>query len=227
MSKKIISLAISALMLVAMAIPASASVFTASAEDKPAAIVTEASGTVGDYVVTTDDIIIVAISETDEFDEEEQEIFDEAVAEVQSVTDVQDLIGDVDDMETPKVAAMYYVSLSEELSEAMAENPDAVISITLASTGVSSDVNVLAFVYKSEAWTQIDATVNDDGTITLTGHFCPIMLVVDAAEDSEDEEVTSPETNDISVNYIGAFAFVFVVATASCMVSVKKSAKTK
>lgn len=232
MSKKIISLALSALMLMAMTIPASASVFTGSAENQPASTVVEASGTVGDVEVTSQSMEIVPMTDS-VVSEEEQVIFDEAIESVYAVSDVQELVGDIDTMEEPAVATLVYIDFTDEVTEAIEASGDSVISITISTT-IADDVEVLAYVYKNDEWTEVLCTNNGDGTITLTGHFCPVMLVVDAADldsgdtdaDEDDDVVTSPETNDIaSVNYLAVFTFVFVVATASCLVSTKKSVK--
>lgn len=202
MKTKLIAMIICVVVLFTTAIPASASVFTPSAEDKVAPTITVHTTQVGDYEVQDLDLRVEVMTQ-DYSDEYFADEFDTVIETVQAQSDIENLVGETDMLE-PKVACLYYVVLSDDLRAALAANPEIVLEVTIENVGISSGVNVLGYVYKNENWNEVDTTNNNDNSVTIISNFCPLMLVVDSSL------VESPNTNVSSIN-------VFLVAAFACL----------
>ncbi len=220
MRKKLLSVCVTVVMLIAMAIPASASAFTPSAETKPAPSVGAVSGEVDGMTVSPSDIVITAMNGTIA-DAANQAEFDAAIAVVEGATDIESVVGDTG-MTTPKVTLLADIGFSEDIQAAFDADAEASITVTLTSTGIADGVSVKAYAYKDGAWKAISATNNGGGSIALTGHFCPVMLVVDA---STDGDVTSPNTNDVMVNQFAIAGIVFAVISVGFLFFTKSKSE--
>ncbi len=204
MKTKLIAMLICVAVLFATAIPASASVFTPSAQDKVAPTIVVHTTQVGDYEVQDLDLRVEVMT-GDYSDEYFADEFDSVIETVQAQSDIEDIVGETDMLE-PKVACLYYVVLSDDLKAALAANPDIVLEVTVSNVGISSGVNVLGYVYKNEIWDEVDTTNNNDNSVTIISNFCPLMLVVDSSL------VESPNTNASLINafLITAIACLFI-----------------
>lgn len=127
MKKRLITLMAVAVLLIASVIPASAAVFTDSAENKVAPTVTVLTATIGDYDVQASDVTVYSMSDYSSDD------FDAAIAAVEAATDVEDLVGSTG-MLSPSVSCLYYVVISDDLQDALDANEDESLQIQLTNS---------------------------------------------------------------------------------------------
>lgn len=219
--KKFASLLMAALLLVAMALPASAAVnFVDSVEQKPAPsveTVTDASGNQvsaiiqdasGNEVhgVTADQMSITPVSGAANAPAEIREQLEAAYEQIQNAASVADLVPDVDmasllsamgsssSVEDLVVRDVFDVSVSSEAAEFLAQEGNAITIRFQLNIAPSSTLLVL-HNYEGSNWEVIDddkVVINNDGSVDVTfDSLSPVAFVVDQTETD-----TSASTDD-------------------------------
>lgn len=219
--KKFASLLMAALLLVAMALPASAAVnFVDSVEQKPAPTVetiTDASGNEvsaiiqdanGNEVhgVTADQMSITPVSGAANAPAEIREQLEAAYEQIQNAASVADLVPDVDvasilqtmgsssSVEDLVVRDVFDVSVSGEAAEFLAQEGNAITIRFQLNIAPSSTLLVL-HNYEGSNWEVIDddkVVINNDGSVDVTfDSLSPVAFVVDQTETD-----TSASTDD-------------------------------
>ena len=219
--KKFASLLMAALLLVAMALPASAAVnFVDSVEQKPAPTVetvTDASGNEvsaiiqdasGNEVhgVTADQMSITPVSGAANAPAEIREQLEAAYEQIQNAASVADLVPDVDvasllsaigsssSVEDLVVRDVFDVSVSGEAAEFLAQGGNAITIRFQLNIAPSSTLLVL-HNYEGSNWEVIDddkVVINNDGSVDVTfDSLSPVAFVMDQTETD-----TSASTDD-------------------------------
>lgn len=219
--KKFASLLMAALLMVAMALPASAAVnFVDSVEQKPAPsveTVTDASGNEvsaiiqdasGNEVhgVTADQMSITPVSDLASAPTEIREQLEAAYEQIQNAASVADLVPDVDvasilqtmgsssSVEDLVVRDVFDVSVSGEAAEFLAQEGNAITIRFQLNIAPSSTLLVL-HNYEGSNWEVIDddkVVINNDGSVDVTfDSLSPVAFVVDQTETD-----TSASTDD-------------------------------
>lgn len=219
--KKFASLLMAALLLVAMALPASAAVnFVDSVEQKPAPTVetiTDASGNEvsaiiqdanGNEVhgVTADQMSITPVSGAANAPAEIREQLEAAYEQIQNAASVANLVPDVDvasilqtmgsssSVEDLVVRDVFDVSVSGEAAEFLAQEGNAITIRFQLNIAPSSTLLVL-HNYEGSNWEVIDddkVVINNDGSVDVTfDSLSPVAFVVDQTETD-----TSASTDD-------------------------------
>lgn len=219
--KKFASLLMAALLLVAMALPASAAVnFVDSVEQKPAPTVetvTDASGNEvsaiiqdasGNEVhgVTADQMSITPVSGAANAPAEIREQLEAAYEQIQNAASVADLVPDVDvasllsaigsssSVEDLVVRDVFDVSVSGEAAEFLAQEGNAITIRFQLNIAPSSTLLVL-HNYEGSNWEVIDddkVVINNDGSVDVTfDSLSPVAFVMDQTETD-----TSASTDD-------------------------------
>lgn len=219
--KKFASLLMAALLMVAMALPASAAVnFVDSVEQKPAPsveTVTDASGNEvsaiiqdasGNEVhgVTADQMSITPVSDLASAPAEIREQLEAAYEQIQNAASVANLVPDVDvasllsaigsssSVEDLVVRDVFDVSVSGEAAEFLAQEGNAITIRFQLNIAPSSTLLVL-HNYEGSNWEVIDndkVVINNDGSVDVTfDSLSPVAFVVDQTETD-----TSASTDD-------------------------------
>ena len=219
--KKFASLLMAALLLVAMALPASAAVnFVDSVEQKPAPTVetiTDASGNQVSAIiqdasgneihgVTADQMSITPVSGAANAPAEIREQLEAAYEQIQTVETVADLVPDVDvasilqtmgsssSVEDLVVRDVFDVSVSGEAAEFLAQEGNAITIRFQLNIAPSSTLLVL-HNYEGSNWEVIEddkVVINNDGSVDVTfDSLSPVAFVVDQTETD-----TSASTDD-------------------------------
>ena len=219
--KKFASLLMAALLMVAMALPASAAVnFVDSVEQKPAPsveTVTDASGNEvsaiiqdanGNEVhgVTAEQMSITPVSGAASAPAEIREQLEAAYEQIQNAASVADLVPDVDvasllsamgsssSVEDLVVRDVFDVSVSGEAAEFLAQEGNAITIRFQLNIAPSSTLLVL-HNYEGSNWEVIDddkVVINNDGSVDVTfDSLSPVAFVVDQTETD-----TSASTDD-------------------------------
>lgn len=219
--KKFASLLMAALLMVAMALPASAAVnFVDSVEQKPAPsveTVTDASGNQvsaiiqdasGNEVhgVTADQMSITPVSGAANAPAEIREQLEAAYEQIQNAASVADLVPDVDvasllsamgsssSVEDLVVRDVFDVSVSGEAAEFLAQEGNTITFRFQLNIAPSSTLLVL-HNYEGSNWEVIDddkVVINNDGSVDVTfDSLSPVAFVVDKTETD-----TSASTDD-------------------------------
>ena len=219
--KKFASLLMAALLLVAMALPASAAVnFVDSVEQKPAPTVetiTDASGNQvsaiiqdasGNEVagVTADQMSITPVSGAANAPAEIREQLEAAYEQIQNAASVANLVPDVDvasllsamgsssSVEDLVVRDVFDVSVSGEAAEFLAQEGNAITIRFQLNIAPSSTLLVL-HNYEGSNWEVINddkVVINNDGSVDVTfDSLSPVAFVVDQTETD-----TSASTDD-------------------------------
>lgn len=218
--KKFASLLMAALLLVAMALPASAVDFTPSVQQKPAPsveTVTDASGNQvsaiiqdasGNEVagVTADQMSITPVSGAANAPAEIREQLEAAYEQIQNAASAADLVPDVDvasllsamgsssSVEDLVVRDVFDVSVSGEAAEFLAQEGNAITIRFQLNIAPSSTLLVL-HNYEGSNWEVISddkVVINNDGSVDVTfDSLSPVAFVVDQTETD-----TSASTDD-------------------------------
>ena len=219
--KKFASLLMAALLLVAMALPASAAVnFVDSVEQKPAPTVetvTDASGNEvsaiiqdasGNEVhgVTADQMSITPVSDLASAPAEIREQLEAAYEQIQNAASVANLVPDVDvasilqtmgsssSVEDLVVRDVFDVSVSGEAAEFLAQEGNAITIRFQLNIAPTSTLLVL-HNYEGSNWEVIDddkVVINNDGSVDVSfDSLSPVAFVVDQTETD-----TSASTDD-------------------------------
>ena len=218
--KKFASLLMAALLLVAMALPASAVDFTPSVQQKPAPTVETITDATGNQVsaiiqdangnevagVTTDQMSITPVSGAANAPAEIREQLEAAYEQIQNAASVADLVPDVDvasilqtmgsssSVEDLVVRDVFDVSVSGEAAEFLAQEGNAITIRFQLNIAPSSTLLVL-HNYEGSNWEVIDddkVVFNNDGSVDVTfDSLSPVAFVVDQTETD-----TSASTDD-------------------------------